>query len=400
MISIRSSVLTLLLLSFVAGSFASCGTDTVVQFAKDGESGEDVHIGPEDSGHWEGDVYIPHKPDGYKPTGNRYMIILKHDTSVPYNMFVDEKKPIFAQVIDFEEGMPAINYPVKFSLIGANPECDTGPPDCGYFEVKEGMTDALGNISVSFHAGPKGNVLYTVELSGQQADPAVMDVQVNDLPTGTLKIKLQYDGPVQIKNIQVRVLSGYKTCADYNPVTPWTEGLDGDKTVPGLDSVPSFTPMDVAKTYLVFATAEKKDTGSLASSGCIDAVHVKPSEQGDTVVTLNMYVLTLNPAGTYDTINHFDFTDAIPGQAGEIINFVVDLFYDPGKIIIDLVKELVAQYVGSWVTDIVFGLFEDALADVVTNWLLNNSPDFIQDLFVIGQDLVQIVKNVELQSQL
>jgi hypothetical protein len=396
----RYRLTALVLTGILVAILAACGTDTVVKYAGDVDSPPEVHFGPEDTGHWEGDVYVPSKPDGYKPDGQRYMIILKHDTSVPYNLYVDEKKAIMAQVIDFEEGIPAINYPVKFTVVGANPECDSGHPDCGYFEVKEGMTDALGNVSVTFHAGPVGNILYSIELSGAQAEPTGMDLLVSDLPVGNLKVKLLYDGPVAIKNIKVRVRPGFLTCADYNPVNPWVEDLVGDKTVSGLDSVPSFTDLDVAQTFVVFATGEKQDTGSLAASGCIDAVHVKPSEQGDTIVTLNLYVLTLNPAGTYDTINHFDFTDAIPGQAGQVINFIVDLFYDPGKIIIDLIKELVAQYVGGWVTDIVFGLFEDALADVVTGWLLNNSPDFIQDLFVIGQDLVQIVKNVELQSQL
>lgn len=380
---------------------SACGVDTVVQYPKDGASGTDVYIGNPDSKGQEGDTYIQPYPDGYKPSaGNRYMLILKHDTSQPFPLIVTEKQPIMAQVIDFELGMPAINYPVTYTILGANPECAGGAPPCAHFAVKEGMTDALGNVSVTFHAGDAGGHLYSIELNGDQADSTGMDISVSDPPVGILKVKLKYDGPVPLKNINVRVMHGYKTCSDFNPITPWVQDLDGQKTVTGIDGTPTFAPLDVAKTYIIFATAEKMDTGHLAASGCADAVHVLSDEHGETLVTLNMYVLTLNPAGTYDTTNHFDFTDAIPGQAGEVINFVVDIFTDPGKIIIDLIKELVSQYVGSWVTDIVFGLFEDALAGVVTDWLLNNSPDFIQDLFVIGQDLIQIVKNVELTSQL
>jgi len=382
--------------------FWSCGTDTVVRYDYDGYEapvGDGVVFG-ENHGGQEGDVYLQPKPDHYKPSGGiRYMIIPKHDTTKPLSVMVGTTQKVMAQVIDFELGMPAINYPVKYTIAGANPACEE-LPQCGHFKVKEGMTDGLGNVTVTFVAGEVGEVLYTTELSGEDAEPAVLDIDVHDPPAGTLKVKLQYDGPITIKNVKVRVLHGFKTCADYNPVHPWVEGLDGEKTVTGVDSVPTFSPLLTAETYLVFATAEKKDSGHLAASGCTDAVHIKPDEQGETVVTLNLYVLTLNPAGTYDTVNHFDFTDAIPGQAGEIISFVVDLFYDPGKIIIDLIKELIAQYVGSWITDIAFSLFEDALADVVTNWLLNNSPDFIQDFFVVGQDLVQIVKNVELTSLL
>ena len=380
----------------------SCGTDTVVQYAGDVdmEPGQDVIIGPGDTAWGDGNPWMQPKPDGYKPEGIRFLIILKHNTAMPLQMQVGDQEPILAQVIDLELGMPAINYPVEFNVLGGNPACEEDPPVCGWFEAKEGMTDGLGNVSVDFHGGDTGGILYTVEFAGQSADPAPLDILVNDPPEGTLKVNLQYDGPVPIKNINVRVIHGFKTCADYNPVNPWVEGLDGQKTVGGIDSKPTFPTLPTANTYLIFATAEKSDTGFLAASGCADAVHLKPQEQGETVVTLNLYVLTLNPSGTYDTINHFDFTDAIPGQAGEIINFVVDLFYDPGKIIIDLIKELVSQYIGEWITDIAFGLFEDALADVVTDWLVNNSPDFIQDFFVIGQDLVQIVKNVELESVL
>ncbi len=198
MTTTRYRLTALVLTGILVAILAACGTDTVVKYAGDVDSPPEVHFGPEDTGHWEGDVYIPSKPDGYKPDGQRYMIILKHDTSVPYNLYVDEKKAIMAQVIDFEEGIPAINYPVKFTVVGANPECDSGHPDCGYFEVKEGMTDALGNVSVTFHAGPVGNILYSIELSGAQAEPTGMDLLVSDLPVGNLKVKLLYDGPVAI----------------------------------------------------------------------------------------------------------------------------------------------------------------------------------------------------------
>lgn len=339
----------------------------------------------------------PH--DGKPQTGDRYEIILLHDTTMPLPMFVGEHVAIKAKVIDYELAQPAVFYPVTFTVLGSNPDCPDAPP-CGRFLVKEGSTDNKGIVSVTFEAGEIGGVLYTIELTGQEANPAVADLEVNNLPTGILAIHLQYDGPVEITDINVRVSHGSFTCGQFNPILPWDQDLDFHKTVTGLASTPETDPLPVAANYLVYATAKTKAGLHLAAAGCVDAVHILPIEQGKTDVTLKLYVLTLNPAGTYDTINHFDFTGAIPGQVGEIINFVVDLFYDPGKIIIDLIKELISQYIGSWVTDMVFSIFEDALADIVTDWLINNSPDFIQDFFVIGQDLVQIVKNVELTSQL
>ncbi len=378
---------------------AACGTDTVVKYQEDAFVYADLGEPEGDSKGQPGDTNTPYKPDKYKPGGTRYEIVLLHDTSEPLPLTTGDHKPIRAKVIDYELNAPAVGFAVQYAVEGSNPDC-SGLASCGKFLVKEGMTDAQGIVSVTFEAGTEGNVIYTVELTGENAFPASMDISVKTPPMGTLKVVFAYDGPIALKQIDVRVVEGNYACSNFNPVKPWVEDIVGQKTATGIDSTPTFSPLAVAKTYTVFATAQKKDTGHLAAKACADAVHLVPDEQGVTQVTLNLYVLTLNPAGTYDSVNHFNFTGAIPGQVGEIINLVVNVFTNPGKVLIDLIKELVSQYIGSWVTDLAFGLFEDALADIITDWLLNNSPDFIQDFFVMGQDIVQIVNNVELTSEL
>lgn len=379
----------------------SCGTDHVVRYNFDGtdfDPGEpDVVIQTPDLGN--PDSYSkPFNPNDLKE-GDRYQIILKHDTTEPLELEIGTHEPIRAMVIDHQTNEPAAFYPVVYTVVASDPECTEAPP-CGRFLVKEGTTDEDGNVSVTFEAGEIGQVLYEVLLSGNEAIPDGMEILAADPPTGTLVVNLEYDGPVAITDINVRIMHGFVSCQNFNPIQPWVADLDYQKVVTGLDSKPTKSGLLVSNSYIVFATGKTVQGKHLAAAGCADAVHIVPQEQGDTNMTLKLYLLTLNPAGTYDTINHFDFTGAIPGQAGEIINFVVDLFYDPGKIIIDLIKDLIAQYAGEWLTDIAFSLFEDMLADLVTDWLLNNSPGFIQDFFVIGQDLVQIVKNVELTSEL
>jgi len=378
---------------------AACGTDTVVKYQEDGFVYEDQG-GPDQSGGQGADTNTPYKPDKYKPGGTRYEIVLLHDTSEPMLLTTGDHKPIRAKVIDYEMNAPAVGFPVQYAVAGSNPDCQGSPP-CGQFLVQEGMTDTQGIVSVTFEAGDTGDILYTIELTGENATSTGMDISVKTPPVGTLKVVFAYDGPVALKQIDVRVVKGAYACSNFNPIKPWVgDDIVGQKTATGIDSTPTFAPLAVADTYTVFATAQKKDTGHLAAKGCADAVHIVADAEGVTQVTLNLYVLTLNPSGTYDSVNHFNFTGAIPGQVGEIINLIVNVFTNPGKVIIDLVKELVSQYVGSWVTDIAFGLFEDALANIITDWLINNSPDFIQDFFVMGQDIVQIVNNVELTSEL
>jgi len=365
-----------------------CGS-TVVKYGSDPDL--TVEIQPDEVDPLTPDT--PVIPDEY-----RYRIKLMHDTSEPLYIETGKSDLIRAWVIDFETNAPAPNFPVVFEVLSSTPECGPDASACGEFQVKESLTDKSGNVVVTFEAGEQGEVLYDVRVSGKEAMPDTMQIQVADPPTGDLRVKLQYYGPVPIHNINVRLMHGMFSCADFNPVNPWAD-IDQNKTVSGIDSSPVFKGVPVEETWLVFATA-LGPTDHLTAEGCNDAIHVVPIENGETVVTLELDPVILNPSGTYDMVSRFDFTGAIPGQAGEIVDMVVKLVEDPGDIIIDLIKELVASYIGSLATEAVFGLFEDMLSDIISDWLLNNSPDFIQDLFFVGQDLIQIVHHVELTSEL
>ena len=163
--------------------------------------------------------------------------------------------------------------------------------------MKEATTDTNGMASVTFEAGTQEGIQYTVEVDGEQAVPATMDIQVNALPKGTLAVHLSYEGPIEIHGINVRVSHANVNCQKFNAVAPWTADIDGQKTVAGINSTLTFKDLPCAETYLVFATA-LGPSEHLAAAGCIDAIHVMPQEQGNTDVTLKLYVLTLNPAGT------------------------------------------------------------------------------------------------------
>jgi len=383
--------------ALVALALTSCGADTTVQYDWDDVSEDGGE--PEDGWNPGWDTMwpeIPWKEQGGDEFG-RYQIIILDDTTSPLGMLVNEHRTVSAKVLDYKLQKPAAFYPVVYEVVASEPECSAD--SCGHFLVKEGMTNEDGIVQVTFEAGEAPDILYDVELSGENALGDAWQITVSPVPTGTIKINLVYEGPVPIHAINVRLMHGSFSCQQFNPVYPWVDDLDYQNTVAGIGSTLTWEGLSLGETYLVFATA-LGPTEHLTAKGCVDAIHLIPAYDGVTDVTLELNVVTLNPAGTYDATSTFDFTGAIPGQVGDIINFVVDLFYNPGGFIIDMVKTLVSQYIGSWVTDLAFSLFEDALADLITDWLLNNSPDFIQDFFVIGQDLVQIVKTLTLTSEL
>ena len=122
----------------------------------------------------------------------------------------------------------------------------------------------------------------------------------------------------------------------------------------------------------------------------------------ETPATLDLHLLPLNPTGSYDVDNYFDFTNTLGdlGTVGSVIEGIVTLFNDPGSFLVEQIKTLVKQFLGELITDVAFGLFEDELGSVITSWVLNDSPDWVQDFFTVGDDLTQIVDNLHLISEL
>lgn len=382
------------LLALAALSVAGCGDEKVVAVGGGPAPDASVDVGPAS------DVAEPDGGPGAdtgEPQGLAREIILLHDTSEPIQVIITEDFLIRAKVIDYQLSAPAPNALVTLAIV-----TNDGGGDAS-LTTNQAYTDASGQVEVQFRAGLKPDVHYEVELTTLGADPVRLPLYVVDTPKGNIDVKLAYEGPIAIKNVHVRLFPGSYTCGQFKPINVPENPL-GEKTVLGLggtgggsQEAVSFEDLPDSQKFTVVATAQSP-TGSLAAAGCLDGVMVLAGQ--DNTVTLTMYLLVLNPAGIYDTTNIFDFTGAIPGQVGEMVDQIVLLFNDPGKFLIDQVKNLVANYVGQLVTDAVFGLFEDQLADIVTNWMLNQSPDWLQNVFVIGQDLTQVVNNLEMQATL
>lgn len=319
-------------------------------------------------------------------------IVLLHDTSAPTQVTITQNLLIQAKVVDYAQSGPAAGVPVFYEII----ENDGGGD--ATLTTAQAYTDDSGVVGVTFRANLVSNVHYKVQLSADQAQPVALEIFVVDTPKGDIEVELNYEGPISVKNVHVRLFEGGYTCGQFNAVNV-PEGPLGEKTLLGIGAGSSveFKDLPEAKKFTVVATAQSP-SGSLAAAGCLDGIVVLPEQSNK--VTLTMYLLVLNPAGFYDAVTVFDFTGAIPGQVGDIIDEVVLLFNDPGKFLINQVKNLVSAYIGDLITDVAFSLFEDELADIITDWMLNESPDWLQNIFTVGQDLTQVINNLELRADL
>ncbi len=323
-------------------------------------------------------------------------IILLHDTTIPTNVLIQDEFTIRAKVVDYAAGSPAGDLEVAFEIV--ENEGMNGVSGDAKLGSKIAYTNEAGEVQNKFKANFQGDVTYKVKVSTDGAEDKFLDIIVSDTPKGSVEVHLDYEGPININTIKVRLMPKTFICGQFEP-TGNVAGSLADKTVLGIQDKPTFDGLAGGSHFTLIATA-KSPTGALAAAGCKDGVFVVANEK--TPTTLVLHLLPLNPTGNYDVDNFFDFTNAVGemGTVGAVIEGIVTLFNNPGKFLIDQIKSLVKLWLGEIIVDLAFGLFEDELADVITDWVKNDSPKWVQDFFTIGDDLTQIVDNLHMLSVL
>ena len=334
--------------------------------------------------------------EGYSAPGygvDGLEIIFLHDVTKPLVVEAGSEIEILTKVIDYSTGGPAVGIPLSWSIIDA---VGFGAPGDAELGQSYTYTNEDGQSSADFFANLTPDVLYVVEVVTDGGTARTIEVQVVNVPLGDLKVTMEYEGPIQLNSIRVQLLPGDFKCSTFNPVVPPQVNL-GEKTVLNTESKPTFTDLNANEKVTVVAVA-KGPNGTLAGAGCEAAIYIQADSNNEIV--LELFVLTLNPAGVYDAENAFNLMGSIPGQLGDVLDTLTTLFYDPGSFLVDQIKNLVKQAIGGFLTDLIFGLFEDQLGDIITDWVLNDSPDWLQDFFTIGQDLFQVVANLQLTGDL
>ena len=316
-------------------------------------------------------------------------IIVLLNTDLPQVVGPSAILPINVKVIDYTLGAPASNVAVLYELAENN--SGAGGQGKGSLDAMMTATDNKGMTGNVFRANKDPVAQYKIKISCEGAESVFVDVHVTDTPKGNLRVTMVYDNQVQIGQVVVRIMPMPFTCASFKPVWP-PAGFIGSKAA-FLGDKPEFNDLPASKKYGIYVIA-KDSANNLAAAGCADGILI--IDQQTTDVTITVKTLTLLASGSYDMINHFDFTGAIPGQLGQILDTAVQIFYDPGAFIIDQIKNIIKQFVPGIIVDAAFSLFEKQLAKVVTDWLLNSSPDWLQDFFQIGQDVMQVVKKLEM----
>lgn len=328
--------------------------------------------------------------------GDTYIMIVDGDdfVQVPLGGTTDLRVLLFDAFGDPVEGLQ-----VEF-------EIEDGPPGAGArLSSRRAVTDRDGAAQVVFAAGETLGE-YQVRVRGPTRRPAVFQVDVVDLPTGTMRISFEEDGLVALGRVEVYIIPDIGWCEDPYYLAPPMDPMEVHE-LDWLHEDLDVGPLLAGTRMAVVARARTADTGVLAAGGCVGDLRIRDGERLDVQVMLN--TLPLNPAGVFTVDNNFDFTDAIPGTLGEVIRALVQFFGDQNHereiatLIFDQVERLArdaAGAIGALVVDLVRGWVEDDLNRIINDYIDRDAPDWVRDFFTIGSDLISIVSSTEVISQI
>ncbi|MCA9560135.1 MAG: Ig-like domain-containing protein [Myxococcales bacterium] len=300
------------------------------------------------------------------------------------------------------DGNPVSDDRVEFAIV------DEDAPQGVSLSARRTVTDANGLASVDFQAGMEVRD-FTVEAWSPDTRRLQFTVHVRDLPAGDVEVAFDYEGPVPLGQLEVYLLTDDTFCEDpYYLTRP-----EGEAEVLHSAQVEHHSDRLLVENILagtrfsVLVRGRTATNGVLAAGGCAGDLVVRADEVRR--VRVSVFLLPLNPAGTYTLINHFDFTDAIPGTLGDVIRALVRFFGDQNHereiagLVFDLVEGLVreaAGAIGALVVDLVRGWVEDDLNDIINDYIDNDGPDWLRSFFTVGSDIISVVSNMEVISKM
>lgn len=265
-------------------------------------------------------------------------------------------------------------------------------------------TDDNGVAKIDFVAGVAlGD--YVVQVKNPETRVLEFNVSVVDLPTGGVDIGFEYEGPVGLARMEVYVIDDADYCEDPYYLTP-PEGVIESGIVEDVFERFEVSPLLAGRKVSVVVRGRLAANGVLAAGGCVSDVRIPDGEMAR--VTVSTFLLPLNPAGSYTVQNTYDFTDAIPGTLGDVINGLVQFFgtrnqeREIAALLFDVIENLARNFAGGLAglaVNLLRDWLEDELNDIINDWIDDDAPDWVRDFFTIGQDIVGIVAEMEVISR-
>ncbi|MEC9072118.1 MAG: hypothetical protein VX938_07055, partial [Myxococcota bacterium] len=287
----------------------------------------------------------------------------------------------------------------------------TGTPGVVQLSSISTYTDLLGQAAVSASAiGGQGAVTVTVSVPGSpMIDPISFNVSVEVPDVPLLQVSYQYAGSTPNPTFDVEVYgpTNAPTCAQVHP----------DSALPGLNPAAVAGPL-AAGNVAIFDTLPSAANGAQASwtiqvlsptggpynaRGCITGIMTTEGETRD--VTVQVGDMPLRYSGIYELTTTMDLMSGLSGSGAGAITNLIDLFSEPGKVVVLLACGSAGGTLGTLCDILVDGdelssagaFVADAANDLFLDLMENVLGEQVMDA---GQALGDMLRNVTFFSSL
>lgn len=231
--------------------------------------------------------------------------------------------------------------------------------------------------------------------------PVTFNVDVLDIPTGSLSVEAIYKGSAPVDHYAIRLYDAEEVSCwnfDYN------NGVNADPIADPVDQgFADFKNLTVGRRYSALAYGYGANGVPLAV-GCIDS-GMNIVENGMTSVTVYLDTVDLDIAKTYHVRSYFDLGDVANalGDVGRFVTQVADFADNPAEVVYDLliniIKESASGIVASGINTAlkVTGL-KQKLVDWINNGIASNSGVCKVGLFAC--QLRSIIRTMEFMGEL
>ena len=318
--------------AFLCFSLASCGDDA-------GSQSED-NPGEDNPGE------DPGEDPGEEPSEGWSALLLPAmatDIDIPFEGST-RVKVMLVSTKDETAGDPIAGASVKWGIETGNESINLAGGSSST------MNDGVAQIAVRSQKVVGSAVV--VASSPQAPKTVKFNVNVLDIPTGTLQIAATYAGNAPVQNFVIKLYDGNDVqCASFID----GEDLTVDPLFPPVDGQNAeFENLQVDQRFAAIAYGYAADGGAPLAVGCLDSGLVIRENEA-TYGNILLETIDLNLATTYRVRSYYDLGDVASalGSVGKFVTAIGDFAANPGGMLYDLVIEAVKAGLAGWAGSVI-----------------------------------------------
>ncbi|MCK5688406.1 hypothetical protein KAI87_04000, partial [Myxococcota bacterium] len=315
-----------------------------------------------------------------------------------------------------DDGSAASDRSISFIITDIQaPAGDPTPRSRPTVSIAAGITDANGNLQVVVTGGSDRAIATLVARvsAAPNADAfAEAIIEVDGDYLGDLRVVFQYTGPVVLHDIDTKLYRGSLDCQVLLSGATTMEALDQQIAADPSVRV-NFTDLGENALYTVIAFAKGPAQNTVAS-GCLRGAGPIIARMVNTVY-LPLILDEPQIVGLYKFGSRLHTNEALPGDMGQVISDLNDLFFDPAGVLANYMVVEIADYFTSdpanpttpaearaiielgWVTwadqatEEAYGTDVEAMMQYIID---DNAPDWLINLTLAGGDLTSLFTNL------